>query len=141
VDTDQLPAVQYLILEVLAARWRTGEYGWTFPARLQRHLDALATLGLIGWKKPEPTLRLAWLTDAGRAAALSDKYAPRTLPGLSDEASLSDWLKYRGLPATASIRQLVEHERANATAAASFRAVAAQPVELLRDDQSDGTTA
>ena len=32
-DTDSLPPTQYLVLDVLAARYRLGENAWTFPAR------------------------------------------------------------------------------------------------------------
>jgi DNA-binding MarR family transcriptional regulator len=75
VDTDRLPPTQYLILEVLAARHRTGEQLWTFPQRLTPALRALEEAGLVGWKggTAEKTVR-AWLTDAGRAAALLDGY-------------------------------------------------------------------
>ncbi|WP_422744289.1 hypothetical protein ACN27B_08560 [Micromonospora sp. WMMD754] len=74
-DADDLPPTQYLILEVLAARHRTGETLWTFPAKLRPHMDALANLGLIGWKSgiTEGTIR-AWLTEQGLAAAISPTY-------------------------------------------------------------------
>lgn len=75
VDVDTLPPTQYLILEVLAARYRTGEQTWTFPNRVRPALEALSAAGLIGWKAA-PGLALAWLTDAGRAAALSPTYKP-----------------------------------------------------------------
>lgn len=75
VDTDDLPPTQSLITEVLAARHRTGEQMWTFPSRLRAHMTALGEAGLIGWKSGiEPNTILAWLTDAGRAAALKDGY-------------------------------------------------------------------
>lgn len=77
VDTDNLPPTQYLVLEVLAARHRLGEQLWTFPSRpaIRVAADQLASLGLIGWKGGvEPKTIRAWLTDAGRAAALMEGY-------------------------------------------------------------------
>lgn len=77
VDVDNLPPTQYLILEVLAARYRTGEQAWTFPNRVRPALEALSKAGLLSWKSSsKPGLALAWLTDAGRAAALSPTYEP-----------------------------------------------------------------
>lgn len=75
VETDDLPPTQYLILEVLAARYRTGETHWTFPAKLRPQMEALERLGLIGWKSGVEygTVR-AWFTDEGRAASISPTY-------------------------------------------------------------------
>lgn len=94
-DTDTLPPTQYLILEVLAARHRTGERLWTFPAKLRHHLNVLADRGLIGWKSgiTYGTVR-AWFTDAGRAAALLATYktpADRAADAV-DAAMHSVWL-------------------------------------------------
>lgn len=76
-DVDRLPPTQYLILEVLTARYRVGENAWTFPTRLRHALDALASAGLIGWKHaPTAGNALAWFTDAGRAASISETYTP-----------------------------------------------------------------
>lgn len=74
-DTDDLPPTQYLIMEVLAARWRLGERMWTFPDRLRPALNALQKRGLLWWRSA-PTQHdvQAYLTDAGRAAAMSDTY-------------------------------------------------------------------
>jgi hypothetical protein len=74
-DADDLPPVQALILEVLAARYRLGEGLWTFSTRHRAALKALEERGLVGWK-PGIVYRtcLAWLTDEGRKAALSDTY-------------------------------------------------------------------
>jgi len=75
IDTDELPPTQYLILEVLAARARTSETLWTFPARLRSHIEQLADIGLIGWKAGvAPRTVMAWLTDAGKAATMSPPY-------------------------------------------------------------------
>ena len=75
IDSDDLPPTQYLVLEVLAARHRTGEHQWTFPSRFRGTLRELSDLGLVGWKGGivEKTV-LAWLTDTGRSAALMDGY-------------------------------------------------------------------
>jgi hypothetical protein len=75
-DVDSLPPVQYLILDVLAARTRLGETHWTFPSRLRPALQALAGKGLVWWKNgtAERTCQ-AFLTDAGREAVLMDGYA------------------------------------------------------------------
>lgn len=77
VDTDALPPTQHLIMEVLAARYRLGEMLWTFPSRLRSQIEALGRAGLIGSKSGvvEHTMQ-AWLTDAGKRAALSDTYKP-----------------------------------------------------------------
>lgn len=76
-QVDALPPTQYLILEVLAARYRSGEAAWNFPTKVKAHLDALSSLGLIGWKNwTVPKVALAWLTDEGVAAVLSDTYVP-----------------------------------------------------------------
>lgn len=95
VDTDTLPPTQYLILEVLAARHRTGEVLWTFPSHLRPHMKKLAEAGMLGWKSGivEKTVR-AWLTDAGRAAVLLDGYEP---PKHRDAAAVMSW-DYREQP-------------------------------------------
>lgn len=75
VDVDSLPLAQYLVLDDLAARYRTGETLWHLPKRARRHLEALAQTGLVGWRSgPDPETVQAWLTDAGRAAVLSPTY-------------------------------------------------------------------
>jgi hypothetical protein len=77
VDVDRLPLTQYLVLEVLAARHRLGEHGWTFPATARPAVDALTRLGLVAGKAGFlPKTLLVWLTDAGRAAVLSADYVP-----------------------------------------------------------------
>lgn len=77
-DVDNLPITQYLIMEVLAARHRTGEPGWNFPKRARRQLDALATYGLIGYRSwSEPNTYQAWLTEKGKTAVLSEAYEAR----------------------------------------------------------------
>lgn len=74
---DDLPPTQSLVMEVLTARARLGEFCWTFSTRHQPALRGLERAGLVGWKSGvvERTC-LAWLTEPGRAAALG--YAYRT---------------------------------------------------------------
>jgi hypothetical protein len=77
VDVDRLPLTQYLVLEVLAARHRLGEHGWTFPTSAGKAVDALARLGLVrATSGVMPRTLLVWLTDAGRSAALDPTYVP-----------------------------------------------------------------
>lgn len=68
-----------LILEVLAARHRTGEARWTFDrnATVTRALGSLADKGLVGSKSGivEDTC-LAWLTAAGKSRQLDPGYTP-----------------------------------------------------------------
>lgn len=72
---EDLPPTQYLILEVLAARYRLGEQMWTFPDRLRPALNALQERGLIWWRSaPTPHDVQAYLTDVGRGAAMSGTY-------------------------------------------------------------------
>lgn len=91
VDVDSLPPTQYLILDVLAARHRLGEHCWTFPDRLRQALDALTDAGLIEQKSaPTPRATRAWLTDAGRAAVLSERYVPPLLQSNPPEPAV-EW--------------------------------------------------
>lgn len=75
VDTDTLPPTQFLVLEVLAARYRTGETYWTLPDRCAPAARALERAGLV-WLRSAPVSGHfeARFTDAGRAAALLDGY-------------------------------------------------------------------
>jgi len=71
VDVDALPPTQYLVMEVLAARWRLGDRAWTFPSRLTPVMRSLEAAGLVWWKSGvvQGTV-LAGFTDTGREAAL-----------------------------------------------------------------------
>lgn len=79
IDVDALPPTQYLMLDVLAARWRVGERLWTFPSGLTQVARALDRLGLVAWKSStvQGTI-MVWLTEAGRDAVLDPNYV---LPG------------------------------------------------------------
>lgn len=80
-----LTPTEELFLETLAGRYRTGEHMWTFARRHTSTARSLADKGLVGWQygTVEGTIR-AWLTDAGKAAALSDTYVP-PLPAMLGE--------------------------------------------------------
>lgn len=71
----ELPPTQYLMMEVLAARYRLGENYWTFPSSHRRIADELESKGLVYQKsgRVERTI-LVWLTDAGKAGVLSPNY-------------------------------------------------------------------
>jgi hypothetical protein len=71
----ELPPTQYLIMEVLAARARTGEQLWTFPSNLAVSLRALEDRGLISvMHGVAPGSLRASLTVIGRAETLKDDY-------------------------------------------------------------------
>lgn len=90
VDTDDLPPTQYLVLELLAARHRLGHREWTLPDRFLRQVTALEQLGLVRWRShPEPKCIYAWLTEAGRRAAMSDEW-----PGIRVIA-VANWRRER----------------------------------------------
>ncbi|MGV8909274.1 MAG: hypothetical protein ACOH1Y_09850 [Propionicimonas sp.] len=72
-----LPPTEYLIMDVLGARHRTGEGTWTFPSRLTPALRRLETADLIWWKSgPVDRTCLVGLTDNGRLGVLSPTYTP-----------------------------------------------------------------
>lgn len=75
VDPDRIPPTEYLVMEVLAGRYRTGEHRWTFPSCLRPSLRKLEERGMIGFKSgvTDKTC-LAWMTDRGRELFLSDTY-------------------------------------------------------------------
>ena len=76
-DPDTLPPTQYLVLEVLAARYRCGEYLWTFPSRCRPAIRALARAGLVHEMHGiVPNTVRAWLSDEGKALVLVDGYTP-----------------------------------------------------------------
>lgn len=79
-DVDALPLAQYLMMDVLGARWRTGEKVWTFPTRCRSTARKLEELGLAHWKSGvvEKTI-LVWLTDSGKSKVLTSDYVPPIL--------------------------------------------------------------
>ena len=63
---DGLTPTEYLVFEVLAARWRLGEDCWTFPSEVGPALVRLEDRGFIGWKPASiASACLVWLTDEG----------------------------------------------------------------------------
>ena len=75
LDIDNLPPTQYLVLEVLAARARTGEVLWTFPSHLAVPLRALEDRGLVSvMHGVAPGSLRARLTEIGKAHVLKGDY-------------------------------------------------------------------
>lgn len=75
---DQLPLTQHLILEVLAARLRTGEDVWTFM-RMRGMLSALSALSDAGYLTYQGDVTgnfRAALTHFGRRMVLDETYLP-----------------------------------------------------------------
>ena len=119
MTTDELPPTQYLVLEVLAARYRLGEKTWSFPTSLERALMALQSAGLVdtfGSTRPK-TLR-ARLTDKGIAASMDMTYstpvptlaqAIDTLPSTNDE--YLTWMREHGLGPGAGVGRVISEIR------------------------------
>jgi hypothetical protein len=93
VDVDGLPPMQQMMLDVLAARYRTGERLWTFPARpaYTRTAHSLGRLGLVGAKSGvAPKTIQVWLTDAGKAAVLTPGWVN---PADEPRRIVVDWVR------------------------------------------------
>lgn len=93
VDVDGLPPTQYLLLDTLAARYRTGEHMWTLPTMpgIVRAAHQLGRVGLVGVKSGiTPKTILVWLTDAGRSAVLMDGWVN---PADEPRRILVDWIR------------------------------------------------
>ncbi|BAL87330.1 hypothetical protein AMIS_21100 [Actinoplanes missouriensis 431] len=75
IDVDRLPPTQYLILDVLAARYRVGEQWWTFPSSAGPALRSLEQAGLVVLTNGivEHSVR-ARLTAAGKTAVVDSRY-------------------------------------------------------------------
>ena len=74
-ESVKLTPTEYLIVEVLAARWRLGEASWPFPKRLRFALRKLRGRGMIWFKSDivQGQLRVG-LTEIGRDVSLIDEY-------------------------------------------------------------------
>lgn len=115
MTADRLPPTQYLILEVLAARYRHGEKTWSFPTSLDRPLLALQSAGLIDvFGSPHPKTARARLTDEGIASSMDMTYstpvltlaqAIETLPSTNDEYWA--WMREHGLGHGAGIGTVI----------------------------------
>lgn len=120
-SSENLPPTQYLILEVLAARYRCGETLWTFESRLGSHLRALESAGLIHLANGvEAKTMRAGLTEAGKDACLSLSYnlpvptldtAISTLPR-TDEQYLA-WMRKHQLGHGAGVGTVISAVRAD----------------------------
>ncbi len=89
INIVNLPPTQYLVLEVLAARTRTGEHLWTFPSNLGPALRALEDASLISTMNGiAPASIRARLTETGRAYALKSNYAPPVIEMLTKALEL-----------------------------------------------------
>lgn len=106
IDSDSLPPTQYLILEVLAARYRTGESYWTFPDRLAPAARKLEEVGLVWLRSgPVPNCFEARLTDDGKTACLSGEYVA---PADRDLAAERDMWREACQQARAAFSELVD---------------------------------
>jgi DNA-binding MarR family transcriptional regulator len=74
-QTHGLTPTQDLIMDVLAARLRTGEHLWTFSSRQTQTAEALETRGLVSVMSGavEYTIRVR-LTDAGQKLVFGSTY-------------------------------------------------------------------
>nr|WP_221374366.1 hypothetical protein [Actinoplanes polyasparticus] len=119
IDTDKLPATQYLCLEVLASRRRLGERLWTFPTSVLQALRELEKAGLVSLMSGiEPKTVRAWLTEDGERAAIDASYSPPhltlaqgidTLPVGNDD--LMAWARDHGLGLSAGVGAVISHIR------------------------------
>jgi hypothetical protein len=95
-EIDDLPLTEYLLLDVLAARFRTGDQMWTFPRRARHYLRRLEERGLVELKAGvvENTVQ-AWLTESGREAVLLDGYRSAFDQALDEtDGLLHEWMDW-----------------------------------------------
>lgn len=120
-----LSPTQYLVMEVLAARARTGETLWAFPSNLAVPLRALEELGLISvMHGGTPAALRARLTEAGREQTLKPDYVTPVVE-IYDTAfdQIDGWLdEYRGAKALREgVRAAVDTARIRLATAAVGR--------------------
>lgn len=74
---DNITPTEYLVMEVLVARWRLGEISWPFPNFVLPALRRLQDRGMIDYQSNvvEKTQR-AWMTQAGMDLVLHPDYIP-----------------------------------------------------------------
>jgi hypothetical protein len=64
---DGFTPTEYLVLDVLGARWRLGEDCWTFPSELSPTLDRLSRRYYLSFKAGVVQgTRIAWLESVGK---------------------------------------------------------------------------
>ena len=70
-----LTPTEFLITEVLGARWRLGERSWPFPKNLRPAIRKLSQRGMVWFKSDtvQDQLRVG-LTETGRDWVLLDEY-------------------------------------------------------------------
>jgi hypothetical protein len=75
IDSDDLPPLQYAVLELLAARYRLGHQTWTVHTKLGATLRILERKGLISYEHgvTPHTYRVS-LTELGREASMAKGY-------------------------------------------------------------------
>jgi len=72
---NHLPPVQYLIMEVLAARYRLGAHSWPFPSRMRNSLRALESYDFVTVQSDTmPGYIRAELTKLGRDSVVDPTY-------------------------------------------------------------------
>lgn len=104
IDIDNLPPTQYLVMEVLAARARTGESLWTFPSNLAVPLRSLEQLGLVSvMHGVAPASLRARLTETGKSCVLKPDFVPPVVQQVLDAVeegmrAASDLLAKIGTP-------------------------------------------
>lgn len=72
-----LTPTEYLMMEVMTARYRLGEWYWSFPSSLRPAARRLEARNLASWKGGilEKTI-LVSISDLGKDVFLSDTYVP-----------------------------------------------------------------
>lgn len=71
---DAFTPTEYLVMEVLVARWRLGLDTWTFPTQLRKTLYNLARDGFLNYKSGiAPGSLNVWLTEQGAKELGLDK--------------------------------------------------------------------
>lgn len=118
-DNNKLPPTQYLILEVLAARYRTGEHLWTFPVSVGKQLRELEAAGLVSLMNGvAPRTHRAKLTEKGIRATIETGYSPPhltlaeaidTLPVTNDD--MFAWVREHGLSLSAGCGAVINSVR------------------------------
>ncbi len=114
-DGDKLPPAQQLILDVLAARYRTGEPFWNFADRLGPAIAALDRAGLVepmGYEGPGRTR--VGLSDAGRDRMLGSGYTSPMEQARARATKVEDRYGALLLAVTTAWAELVRRERDHA---------------------------
>jgi hypothetical protein len=123
-----LPPTQYLIMEILASRYRLGEPFWTFPTFLRAPLAALQEAGLLWFESGvAPKSLRATLTDQGKAAVLEPGYEPPSSPTAHLVIDAHD-VGGAGQPAAQVFNVWLDEQEAHTTARAIRGVIVAVPI-------------